>query len=41
MLDRRQRGPNAGVIGHLAVAQRNVEIDPDERPFATDVDLGD
>jgi hypothetical protein len=34
---RRQRGPDPGVVGDVAVLQRHVEVDPDEHPLARQV----
>ncbi len=35
-LDRRQRGADPGVVGHLAVFERHVEVDPHENAPAVD-----
>ena len=41
VLNRGQRGANAGVVGHFAFAQGHVEIDPDQRSLTANVGLGD
>ena len=33
LLDRRQRRPNPSVVGHRAIVERDVEVDPDEHPL--------
>ena len=40
-VDRRDRGPDARVVGDLAVGQRDVEVDADEDPLAGDVRVAD
>ncbi len=39
--DGRDRGPDARVVGDLAVGERHVEVDADEDAFAGDVDVAD
>ena len=37
LLDRRQRRPDACVVGDRAVVERNVKVDPDKHPLALKV----
>ena len=41
VLDGRQRGPDAGVVGDLAVLDRDVEVDPDQDALARGIDVAD
>ena len=37
--DRRQRSPDARVVGDAAVLERDVEVDTDEHPLAGEIEI--
>jgi hypothetical protein len=39
VLDGRERGADARVVGDLAAVERDIEIDPDKNALALDVDV--
>ena len=40
-VDGRNGGPDPRIVGHLAVGERHVEVDPHEDPLARDVGVAD